>query len=182
MPKDALLFMLILLSLVSIQPVGGVTGLWDFRYDVVWSTTSEMLGSSLISMVQNGSAITGSASIDEPEPMDGHITGIYTTEGFEISAVMYRRHLLIISMKGSASDSGLLKGSFVAASSDGKAWRGNFMATLTNPDPEFLKQRVAPETRIEEQKEDATEEAAPKSRFFEIKYSRDETIYPRPVM
>ncbi|MBC7080130.1 MAG: hypothetical protein H5T42_06650 [Methanothrix sp.] len=162
-----------------------ITGLWDFRYDVAWSTTSEMLGSTIISIIQNGSVITGDAYIEEPEQMEGRITGTYAPEGFQISATMYRRHILIISLRGSSQDSGLLRGSFVAASSDGRAWRGSFIATLTNPDPRFL----GNVTSVGEKNEVATEsKAAPttttpaKSRFFDIHYSRDETIYPRPVM
>ncbi|MCQ8902583.1 MAG: hypothetical protein NQU42_00580 [Methanothrix sp.] len=178
----AALIAMILISAVPVQ-AAGITGLWDFRYDVAWSTTSDMLGNSIISITHNGSAITGDAYIEEPEQMEGRITGIWAPEGFEIKATMYRKRILMISLKGSSQDSGLLRGSFVAASSDGRAWRGSFIATLTNPDPHFL----GNVTSIADKKEvGAGSEAAPttpaKSRFFEIHYSRDETIYPRPVM
>lgn len=181
--RGAALIAMILISVFSAQ-AAGITGLWDFRYDVAWSTTSDMLGSSIISIVQNGSALTGDAYIEEPEQMAGKITGNYAPDGFEITAMMYRRRLLIISLKGSIQDSGMLRGSFVAASSDGRAWRGRFIATLTNPDPEFLRNvtSIAKNEVAAESKAAPNTTAPAKSRFFEIHYSRDETIYPRPVM
>lgn len=185
--RGAALIGVILILSVPVQ--AGITGLWDFRYDVAWSTTSEMLGSSIISIIQNGSAISGDAYIEEPEQMEGRISGTYAPGGFEITATMYRKRILMISLRGSSQDSGLLRGSFVAASSDGKAWRGSFIATLTNPDPHFLgnatsigdKNESTDEGAVESKASPATTAPA-KSRFFEIHYSRDETIYPRPVM
>ncbi|MGB9902618.1 hypothetical protein [Methanothrix sp.] len=178
---------LIVMILVSVFPsqAAGITGLWDFRYDVAWSTTSDMLGGSILSIIQNGGVITGDAYIEEPEQMEGKITGTYAPEGFEITATMYRRRVLIISLKGSSQDSGLLRGSFVAASSDGRAWRGSFIATLTNPDPHFLGNITSisgNRESVTESRETAVTASPAKSRFFEIHYSRDETIYPRPVM
>lgn len=182
--RDAALIAMILISLFPVQ-AAGISGLWDFRYDVAWSTTSDMLGSSIVSIIQNGSVITGDAYIEEPEQMNGKIAGTYyAPEGFEITATMYRKRILIISLKGS-QDSGLLRGSFVAASSDGRAWRGSFIATLTNPDPDFLNVTLMSgknESPVESKASTATTSSAAKNRFFEIRYSRDETIYPRPVM
>lgn len=182
--RDAALIAMILISAVPVQ-AAGITGLWDIRYDVAWSTTSEMLGSTIVSIVQNGSAITGEAYIEEPEQMAGKIAGTSAPGGFEITATMYRKRVLIIALRGSSQDSGLLRGSFVAASSDGRAWRGSFIATLTNPDPGFLGNvtSMSGEGVVEKEAPTATTgSGAAKSRFFEIHYSRDETIYPRPVM
>ncbi|MCX8206442.1 MAG: hypothetical protein N3G75_01230 [Methanothrix sp.] len=177
---------LIAIILVSVFPANAdITGLWDFRYDVAWSTTSEMLGSTIVSIVQNGSAISGDAYIEDPEHMEGKISGTWGPDGFQITATMYRKRILIISLKGTSQDSGILRGSFIAASSDGRAWRGGFIATLTNPDPNFLNVTSMTdknEVAVEPKAAPTTTGSAEKSRFFEIRYSRDETIYPRPVM
>lgn len=186
--RDAAKIAMMLISiLVSLLPAhaADITGLWDFRYDVAWSTTSDMLGSSIVSIVQNGSVISGDAYIEEPEQMEGRIAGTWAPDGFKITATMYRKRLLIISLKGSSQDSGILRGSFVAASSDGRAWRGSFIATLTNPDPSFLNvtsMTAKNEATAEPKAAPTTTGSAAKSRFFEIHYSRGETIYPRPVM
>lgn len=171
----------------------GFSGLWDIRYEVLYSTPGAVPVSSVTSIVQNGTVISGSVSVDEPEPMNGTITGSADTASFDITMLLYRRDVAVIRLKGGQGNSSLLQGTFVAASSDGAAWRGNFIASMMNPDPYFLGKTldaVAPEADSTENEPTVRAStpsdiilppAARDTKFFDISYTKD-TVYPRPVM
>lgn len=190
------LISLLAIAALACQASGeGFSGLWDIRYEVLYSTPGAVPVSSVTSIVENGTEISGSVSVNEPEPMDGTISGSSSSDSFNITMLLYRKNVAVIRLEGGRGDSGLLQGSFVAASSDGDAWRGNFLASLMNPDPYFLGNILTAstvDTTVDTTaSEPAFRESTPsdiilpptpiKDRFFEISYSRD-TVYARPVM
>jgi hypothetical protein len=164
------------------------TGLWETRYETAWSTGGQAPEIGQLAIFRNGNALSGMSSWDRRE---GSLNGVIDGNNFSVTSMILSRPVIAISLRGTRGQAGMLTGVYIAACSDGRAWRGEFIASLENADPSaFMPSSGSDATKSDGEAGSNQEpslyqptnaEIVDKSRYYEISSKKD-VAFPRPVM